>query len=65
MALVFARRCDEALAQANEVLRAQPGHLLALSAVIYAQHMKQQYADVIAAAEPRFRALLKRMGLPE
>jgi len=54
---VFARRYDEALAQANEVLRAQPGHLLALSAVIYAQHMKQQYADAIAAYAASYEGL--------
>ena len=57
MNLVFARHYDEALAQANEVLRAQPGHLLALSAVAYAQHMKQQYADVIAANAASYEGL--------
>ena len=50
--LVYARRYDEALAQANEILREQPSSgsvLQALGAVIVAQHMKQQYAEVIAA----------------
>jgi len=52
--LAFEGRYDEALAQANEVLRGQPGHRVALSAVVTAQHMKQQYAEVIAAQATRY-----------
>jgi TolB-like protein len=57
MDLVFARRYDEALAQANQVLRSQPGHLLALSAVVYSQHMRQQYADAVSANAAVYAAL--------
>jgi eukaryotic-like serine/threonine-protein kinase len=53
-ALYYACRYDEAVAQANEVLRAQPAHLEALGALVSAQHMKRQYADVIAAAAAMF-----------
>ncbi len=57
MDLLFARRYDDALAQANEVLRTQPGNLLALSAVMNAQHMKRQYAEVIAASAAGYEGL--------
>jgi hypothetical protein len=55
--LVFARRYDEALAQTDKLLRAQPGHLLALSAAYKARHMKQQYADGIAAKATAYDVL--------
>jgi TolB-like protein/Tfp pilus assembly protein PilF len=47
--LAMARRYDEALAEARAVLRKQPDNLMALGAVMVAQHVKQQHADVIAA----------------
>jgi eukaryotic-like serine/threonine-protein kinase len=47
--LTLARRYDEALAQANEVLRKQPGNMVALGALYQSAHMKRQFADVIAA----------------
>jgi Tfp pilus assembly protein PilF len=59
--LFFARRYDDALAQANQVLRAQPRSFFALGAVLSAKHMKQQYADVIAAQATWYAEL----GLPE
>jgi eukaryotic-like serine/threonine-protein kinase len=59
--LFFARRYDDALAQANQVLRAQPRYFFALGAVLSAKHMKQQYADVIAAQATWYAEL----GLPE
>ena len=55
--LAYAGRYDEALAQANQVLRARPGNLVALSAVMTAQHMKQQYAEVIAAQAAYYEGL--------
>jgi eukaryotic-like serine/threonine-protein kinase len=57
MTLVFTRRYEEALVQANEVLQAQPGHLLALSAVVYASHMKLRCSDVIAANSASYAGL--------
>jgi len=60
-ALLYARRYDEALAQANEALRMQSGHFGALGAVVFARHMKQQYADVVAANA----ACYESMGWPD
>jgi tetratricopeptide (TPR) repeat protein len=59
--LFFARRYDDALAQANQVLRAQPRYFLALGTVLSVKHMKQQYPDVIAAQATWYAEL----GLPE
>jgi len=47
--LLFVRRYDEALTQARAILREQPDNLVALGAVVDAAHMKQQYAEAIAA----------------
>jgi eukaryotic-like serine/threonine-protein kinase len=43
-------RLDEALAQFRGVLRLQPGNLAALSMIVQVAHIKEQYADAIAAA---------------
>jgi tetratricopeptide (TPR) repeat protein len=55
--LYWARRYDDALAQANEVLRKQPDNYFALGAVILAGHAKQHYADVIAAAARQYEVV--------
>jgi serine/threonine-protein kinase len=55
-ALFFARRYDEATAQARAALRLQPGHPGALGALVQTAHMKQQYADVVAAAATMYEA---------
>jgi TolB-like protein/Tfp pilus assembly protein PilF len=48
-ALLYARRYDEAMTQANEVQRLQPGHPQVVGIALYAQHLRQRYADAIAA----------------
>ncbi len=48
--LFVARRYDEALANANEVLRMQPGHPIAWAMVFWSQHLKQRYAEAAVAA---------------
>ncbi|MGE5199275.1 MAG: protein kinase domain-containing protein [Rhodospirillaceae bacterium] len=48
--LLGARRYEDALTQARVLVRAQPGNLGALSALVAAGHMKKQYAEVITAA---------------
>jgi len=55
-ALFYARRYDEATAQARAALRLQPGHPGALGALVQTAHMKQQYADVVAAAATMYEA---------
>lgn len=59
IALLSARRQDLALAQARGVIRAQPGGGGALSTVLFAQHMKRQYADAIAAASASCGAMCR------
>ena len=55
-ALFYARRYDEATAQARAALRLQPGHPGALGVLVQTAHMKQQYADVVAAAATMYEA---------
>jgi eukaryotic-like serine/threonine-protein kinase len=59
--LLFTRRYAEALAQANETLRAQPGNIMALNLRGQIAHMKQQYADAIEA----LAAYYKGWGKPD
>jgi serine/threonine-protein kinase len=59
--LIFARRYDDALAQANEIQRLQPGHPGALSLVVQVRIMKQQHAEAISANA----ALYESMGQPD
>jgi TolB-like protein/tRNA A-37 threonylcarbamoyl transferase component Bud32 len=48
--LLWARRYDEALAQARAAVRQHPGTPMTQIALVHTAHMKQQYAEAIAAA---------------
>jgi hypothetical protein len=55
--LFFARRYDDALFQANEIQRLQPGHLATTDIALKVAHMQKRYADAIAAAATSYEAV--------